>query len=267
MVAHMSEHRPHAFDHPGLAFVLGDIGALGVGITLMSGQSDPVLFWIGAALCCGAAITTCIRYGRDLLIIIQMHSVKLIDATYVIVFAALLIEIIVPTILIRDRYFLTAIPAGPEHTSRIQVSGVLALPVESDNKWYINVYYSNVGDIFYTDFLFANRHDTFYRALDEKEEDNIFDVIYHDQAVSGIKPSTSQYQPGEQKYVSIIEDNGQNTKDLVTKQRKLLYIFVIFRYRDDNTPPGKFRYTEHCSFLDYNLTEHSCIGHTRSYTR
>jgi len=265
----MSDSKSHELDHPGIAFVLGDIGALGVGITLMTSTPNLALFCIGVVLCYGAALITLLRYGRDLLALLQMHSLKLVDTTYVLVSVAFVVEIIVPSIVIHDKLL-----QPPQSSPETKGSMVEIDPINpehlKDGTYYLPITIENTGNLEIDGYAiyFAQKRNP--KIFEPKEEDDFMKAVEREL----IKVTSPD--------ISIIERTGsvlsiESALTLRETQYKIseddmkkilsgdmvVYYGVVMAYSDSvSEKDNKVYYAERCMYYDANLSDYvNCAGH------
>lgn len=114
----MSDSKPEQLDHPGVAFVLGVLGATSVGLVLMQ-SPHAVLFWLGVFLSLGASLITLKRFGRDFIAAAQLRSFCVVDSSLWVVFACFVVEVLVIPYAICDRYW--PLPGNTELKQQVSI--------------------------------------------------------------------------------------------------------------------------------------------------
>jgi hypothetical protein len=147
------------------------------------------------------------------------------------------------------------------HASRLQYISSLRLapsfPVG------INVTFLNTGDLASIGAQFFGHVIVSEVRLSKDDLDKYFSGLE-----SALKPSDSTFetQPKDSIFHSIVADNVTiEMANSVTAGHAFLYVFAGQRYRDDNTPPGKYRITEVCLIGHANSAVEFCEHHNRIF--
>jgi hypothetical protein len=146
--------------------------------------------------------------------------------------------------------------------SRIQFIGAERLPPLFPVR--INMHYVNRGSIPAVGTKFAGNSKFVQKPLTNVEIDSLFDALSLQLKSASNNNSTSEIQPSDPIFntiqsTSITQD--QINMASVPDSKEILYSYAIQRYRDDNTPLGKWRITEVCLLAMYGSADQVCDTH------
>jgi hypothetical protein len=161
---------------------------------------------------------------------------------------------------------LTNAPTGSSigGISKLQYSAVARLPPVYPVR--INIYYTNVGAIPAKGAIFAGDAGASDKGLKESDLDVIFAWLKYKLKDAESRNLDYEVQPGDHIFYTLQSSTiTQPIADELNGGKGLLYTFALMEYKDENTPPGKFRVTEVCLIGPPKGADHFCANHNRVF--
>jgi hypothetical protein len=157
-------------------------------------------------------------------------------------------------------------PAGPSigGISKLQYNAVARLPPLYPVR--INIYYTNVGTISAKGAIFGGDAEASDKELKESDLDIIFAGLKYKLKDAESRNLEYELQPGDHIFYTIQSSTiTQTVSDELNGGKGFLYMFALMEYKDENTPPGKFRVTEVCLIGLPKSADHFCPYHNRVF--
>jgi hypothetical protein len=130
-------------------------------------------------------------------------------------------------------------------------------------RYGINIYATNVGAAPANNLVHADRFKIFDKPPTQADADAIFADMYKELNAEKRTPPDTETQPGDAAWWTEVPKDItiKQVDDEVVNGSKAIYAFVLYQYRDDETPPGKWRTTEVCQYTFRRDAMHSCSAH------
>lgn len=130
-----------------------------------------------------------------------------------------------------------------------------------------NVHFKNTGNIAAIGFRTGMGSGIFPSLETAEQLDEIFKQIKSSMKDVEARRVDTEIQSGEESFLTypFLNVPRQDYLDKVVDGTSLLYLFMIVKYVDVSTPPGKWRATEICSYTLKSDAVHHCDQHNRVF--
>lgn len=155
---------------------------------------------------------------------------------------------------------------GAASRSLVKLVAMTRAQNTKDGKYAWTLFVQNIGNGAASGLLHQMDQKITNRRLSSAELDQWFSELKEKLVSSRASPPTIEIQAGDSEGTSNASDiDGAAFDREVNSGAKLIYTVAVIEYRDDDTPPGKWRITEICGFATGGNLTANCESHNRIY--